>query len=174
MGLSFENHVVLVCEKDETEWFKSLPESKSGEKELPASHSNTECPVVMMDHSDGVNVLYLSTKGYGVIDWTDNLPESCYGVVSYVKDCMKEDINYVERVEEDVLEYHDWEPYNKEVFNFEFEKNLPEQREDESDDTYNERYNEAKERLVNQMKECWLSYQSELGVKEPIPIAFTA
>ena len=115
-------------------------------------------------------MLYVSTKGYGVIDWTDNLPESCYGVVSYVKDCLKEDVNYVECVREDALEYQDWEPFNKEVLNFEFEKNLPEQRADEDSETYDQRYREAKAGLVDKMKQCWLSFQADLGVKTPLPI----
>ena len=170
MGLSFANHVLLVCKKDEREWFNALPERKSGEKELPASHSNTECPVSLVNHAEEGKVLYVSTKGYGVIDWTDNLPGSCYGVVSYVKDCLKEDVNYVECVKADALEYQDWEPFNKEVFNFEFEKNLPEQRDDEDSETYDQRYREAKESLVNKMKECWLACQIDLGVKEPLPI----
>ena len=72
MGLSYQNHVVLVCDKEEAEWFFALPEAnRSGfARMLPASHSNTECPVAVIAYSDEIDVLYLSTNNNGVIDWT--------------------------------------------------------------------------------------------------------
>ena len=95
MGVSFDNNVLVVCEKDEREWFQSLPDRRQW-KEIPGSHFDVNCPVTLMDYTDEGKVLHLSTMGYGVLDLSNHLPESCVGVISSVYSCQGQDIHYVE------------------------------------------------------------------------------
>ena len=167
MGVSFEDNTILCCYEDEREWFNSLPE-KGGYKRLPASHFDTDCPVRLVAMSDGGKHLHLSTFGYGVMDFTDNLPESCYGFVRAVTSLQGQDINFVECEEEDdafLLREKDWEPYGKEGLDFNFFGTLPEDDEDEDG-----AWEAHEEKMVAWFNEKWEKNQRYLNVDKPLPL----
>ena len=92
MGLSFENEVNVICKKNEDKWLESLP------KKVRASHFNTDASIWARKEEmvNGCYVYCLSTQGYGVYDLNEFIfPDSCVGVVSEVRSCQSQDIDYV-------------------------------------------------------------------------------
>ncbi len=172
MGMSFDNDVILVCDKDEREWFNTLPKRNDWNKELPGSHFDVECPVWLRETTDDGKVLYVSSQSYGVIDWKNNLPPSCVGVVSLVYSYQSQDINYVETIEEHELEEHNWKPYGKLDIDFDFDDNLPEGEEDETDEESDERWEGHRQKLHDWMTQLWWEGQVDLGVKEPFSSSY--
>ena len=141
MGVSFENRVALVCEKDESKWVTRMPER------LPASHmdgwADMDVPVETKVSEDG-RVIELCSIGYGTYDLSRvKLPRSLRHVVTAVWSLQSDGIDYVDTVDAADVKGYDWDVYEHEDITYETlveAPEEPEQGDDESDDAFDVRY----------------------------------
>ena len=148
MGVSFDNQVYLVCEKDESKWLESVP------KRTPAAHFNTDCPIWCNIETmlNGFFVYLMETSGYGVVDLEKfELPASCVGITSAVTSCQGQNIDFVENIEVPV--YETSSPYEEEKGHLylEFFDNMPDPSLD--DPTYDEQMESYDDNCRNTVKQ---------------------
>jgi len=169
MGCSFDNDVLIVCEKDEREWFSTLKERNTYNKEVPASHFDVECPVWLQEVSEDGKLIYISSQTYGTMDLSEvRMPASCVGVVNSVYSCQAQDINFVETIHSENFGEDVWEPYGKLDIDFNIMDSMPEEEDDDTDEDYDRKLEEHRITSNKMFASEWIRQQRELGVKTPM------
>jgi hypothetical protein len=169
MGCSFDNDVLVVCEKDEREWFNTLQGTNHYIKEVPASHFEGETPVWLEQVSEDGTLIYISSKTYGTMDLSEvRLPDSCVGVVSSVYSCQGDDINFVETIHSENFGEDVWSPYGKLDIDFNRSDTMPKETDDETDEEHDRRMEEHTNTIHKLFAAQWIKCQQELGVKTPM------
>ena len=152
MGLSFLNEGTIILNQPEPEFVERL---KTPGLRVPSSHYSGDAPIWVERVSEDGTEVVVSSQGYGVFDFSEmDLPESLNGIISVVRSCQSQDIDYV--ISADSMEMEtgfDWSPYENEreddYFNFQSQSpdidwDLP----DEEIDRLDEEWETKKDRLV--------------------------
>lgn len=172
MGVSFLNTARIILSQPEPEFVEELrrPTEKQTYQghRVPAAHYFGETPLYVEWVSECGTHIQVTSEGYGVFDFGQmEFPASLNGIVSMVRPCQSDDIDYVISADnEEIEDGFDWSPYEeaREDDYFNFEDQMPEidwDLPDEEIDKLTQAWDKQKDEIVNKEWERHLSFFPE-------------